>query len=128
MPSYPSRSPRLRQALECVIADLLLDVSVEIGRQAIVALKAYRFEPLRPGGGGHTLRPGKQTPLWNQLRAQLRPQLRRYGQQVNLGRMLGLPRQQINAFVTGGRRMPDAERTLQLLLWLVAVRQGRRPS
>ena len=128
MPSYPSRSPRLRQALECVIADLLLDVSAELGRQAIAALKSYRFEPPRPGRGGRTLRPSKQTPLWNQLRAQLRPHLRRYGQQVNLGRMLGLPRQRINSFVTGGGQMPDAERTLQLLVWLVAVRQGRRPS
>jgi hypothetical protein len=128
MDSYPPRPPRLRQALECVIADLLLDVSVELGRQAVVALKAYRFEPRAPGRGGRTLRPGKNTPLWNQLRAQLRPHLRQYGQQVNLGRMLGLPRQRINAFVTRGGEMPDAERTLQLLVWLVAVRQGRRPS
>jgi hypothetical protein len=34
----------------------------------------------------------------------------------------------VNSFVTGGGRMPDAERTLQLLAWLVAVRQGRRPA
>ncbi len=128
MPSYETCSPRLRQALDRVILDFLLDVSVELGRQAVVALKAYRLEPERTKRGGRTLRPGKQTPLWNQLRAQLRPQLRSYGQQVNLGRMLGLPRQRINAFVTGGGQMPDAERTLQLIVWLVAVRQGRRPS
>lgn len=127
MPSY-HHPPRLSQALDEVITDLLLDVSVEMGRHAVLALKAYRFEPRSPGRGGSTLRPGKQTPLWNQLRAQLRPHLRRYGQQVNLGRMLGLPRQRINAFVTGGGRMPDAERTLQLLVWLVAARQGRRPG
>lgn len=127
MPSHRSHSPHLRQALDSVITDLLLDISIELGRQAVLALKAFRIEPRRTGRSC-TVRPGKQTPLWNQLRAQLRPKLRRYGQQVNLGRMLGLPRQQINAFVTGGGRMPDAERTLQLLLWLVAVHQGRRPS
>jgi hypothetical protein len=77
---------------------------------------------------GRTLRPGKETPLWNKLRAQLRPELLKYGQQVNLGRVLGLPRQRINAFVTGGGQMPDAERTLQLLAWLIAVRRGQRPS
>ena len=82
----------------------------------------------RPGPVGATLRPGKNTPLWNELRAQLRPHLHKRGQQVNLGRMLDLPRQRINAFVTGGGQMPDAERTLQLLAWLMAVRQGRRPA
>ena len=128
MRSYQTRSPRLMQALDGIITDLLLDVSAELGRQALLALKTFRFEPRRAGRGARTLRPGAQTPLWNQLRAQLRPQLRRYSQQVNLGRMLGLPRQRINSFVTGGGQMPDAERTLQLLVWLVAVRQGRRPS
>jgi hypothetical protein len=96
----------------------------EIGRQSA---KAFRIEPKRKRIG-KTLRPGKETPLWNELRAQLRPHLQKYGYQVNLGRMLGLPRQRINAFVTGGGEMPDAERTLQLLAWLMAVRQGRRPS
>ena len=66
--------------------------------------------------------------MWNELRRQLRPFLKEYGRQVNLGRLLGLPRQRINAFVTGGGEMPDAERTLQLLAWLVAVRKGSRPS
>ena len=77
---------------------------------------------------GATLRPGKETPLWNALRAQIRPHLVKYGDQANLGRILGLPRQRVNAFVTGGGQMPDAERTLQLLAWLMAARQGRLPS
>jgi hypothetical protein len=87
----------------------------------------FRIEPQRSHRGG-TLRPGKETPLWNELRKQLRPHLRKYGHQANLGRMLGLPRQRINAFVTGGGQMPDAKRALQLLAWLIAVRQGHRPS
>lgn len=91
--------------------------------------QSFRIEPARRRGrAGKTLRPGKDTPLWNELRRQLRPHLRRYGSQVNLGRLLGLPRQRINAFATGGGQMPDAERTLQLLAWLIAVQAQRPPS
>ena len=103
---------------------------VEAGEQMLHhAAKAYRLRlrRRRPKVGA-TLRPGAETPLWNELRAALRPHLRRYGSQVNLGRMLGLHRQQIHAFITRGNRMPDAERTLQLLAWLIATQQGRRPS
>ena len=53
--------------------------------------EAYRIESRPRGRPGKTLRPGKQTPLWNELRRQLRPHLRRYGTQVNLGRLLGCP-------------------------------------
>ena len=108
------------------LVKVILAAAWEMAKQAP---RAFRVEPPRSRRrGGRTLRQGKETPLWNELRAQLRPYLRQYGQQVNLGRMLGLPRQRINAFVTGGGQMPDAERTLQLLAWLMAVRQGKRPS
>ena len=90
--------------------------------------QAFRIEKQRSRRGGKTLRPGPSTPLWNELRRQLRPYLRKYGYQANLGRLLGLPRQRVNAFVTGGGEMPDAERTLQLIAWLIAVRKGLRPS
>jgi hypothetical protein len=91
--------------------------------------QAFRLEQKRRSRrGGATLRPGKETPFWNALRKELRPHLRTYGSQANLGRLLGMPRQSINAFVTGGGRMPDAERTLQLLVWLLAVRSSRPPS
>jgi len=105
---------------------LIVAASVEMAKQAP---KTFRLEQRRRSGrGGATLRPGKATPLWNELRAQVRPHLKVYGQQVNLGRLLGLPRQRVNAFVTGGGQMPDAERTLQLLAWLMAVRLGKRPT
>jgi len=108
------------------LARLIRLAAEEMAKQAP---KAFQIEPRRRSRrGGATLRPGKETPLWNELRAQVRPHLQVYGQQVNLGRQLGLPRQRINAFVTGGGEMPDAERTLQLLAWLMAVRQGKRPS
>lgn len=97
------------------------------GEMTRQSAKAFRIETKR-SRTGKTLRPGRDTPLWNELRRQLRPYLQKYGYQANLGRLLGLPRQRVNAFVTGGGEMPDAERTLQLLAWLMAVRQGKRPS
>ena len=39
--------------------------------------EAYRIESRPRRRPGKTLRPGKQTPLWNELRRQLRPHLRR---------------------------------------------------
>ena len=47
---------------------------------------------------------------------------------MNLGRLLGLDRQTINAYFIARTRMPDAERALQLLTWLMAVRKGLPPS
>jgi hypothetical protein len=117
--------PRLRSDVE--LARLIRDLA---GEMISHSAEAFRLEA-RPRGRsrtGKTLRPGDSTPLWNELRRQLRPRLRRYGEQVNLGRLLGLPRQRINAFVTGGGEMPDAERTLQLLVWLASVQRGARPA
>lgn len=114
--------------LPVALADLLVAASVTMAQQAG---QAFRLELQRRTArrkGGNTLRPGSQTPFWNELRRQLQPHLRRYGHQANLARLLGLPRQRVNAFVTGGGEMPDAERTLQLLAWLMAVQRGKRPG
>jgi len=119
---HPYLDPRLK--LPFVLAEMLLEAA---GVMAGRARRAFRIASRR-GKFGATLRPGKETPLWNELRTQLRPHLSKYGQQANLARVLGLPRQRVNAFVTGGGEMPDAERTLQLLVWLIAVNQGRRPA
>jgi hypothetical protein len=107
-----------------------LILAIESAAEEMVAhlSMSFRVEKRPRGRGGKTLRPGAKTPLWNELRRQLRPHLKKYGDQVNLGRLLGLPRQRVNAFVTGGGEMPDAERTLQMLVWLIAVRRGPRPS
>lgn len=108
--------------------NLILAIEAMAEEMIEQATKAFRVEKNHSRPGGKTLRPGRNTPLWNELRRQIRPYLRKYGYQANLGRLLGLPRQRINAFVTGGGEMPDAERTLQLLAWLVAVRKGLRPG
>ena len=105
------------------LAELIVAAAFEMARDS---QKAFRISA-RGRGPGATLRPGRETPLWNELRAQLRPYLEKYGEQANLARVLGLPRQRINDFVTGGGKMPDAERTLQLLAWLMAARERKRP-
>ena len=84
--------------------------------------KAFRF--FRRPRKGAALHPGRDTPLWNALAAEVRPHLRQRGAQAKLGHLLALDRQTVHAFFVGRTRMPDAERTLQLLTWLIAMRQG----
>ncbi len=105
------------------LGELIVEAAMAMAEQAP---KAFRVSNRRRGG--RTLRPGPDTPLWNELREQLRPLLRRRGDQAMLARLLGLPRQRVNDFVTGGGTMPDAERTPQLLAWLMAAKHGRRPA
>lgn len=90
------------------------------------AFKAATRPPRRRGG--ETLRPGAGTPLWNALTAQLRPLLKVRGAKANLARILGVPRQTVSMWVTSRTRMPDAERTLQLIAWLIAMREGKPTS
>ena len=105
--------------------DLLLgDAAKEIAKQADQAFRLAK----RRDGAGRTLRPGKDTPLWNALVAELQPHLAKRGAQAQLARLLGLDRQAIHAFLKSRTRMPDAERALQLVAWLMAVREGRPPA
>lgn len=105
--------------LPIAAGELIIDVA------AFLAPHAAKAFQLRPSGrrAGKTLRPGSETPMWNAVQAELRQHLRKYGAQAHLGRWLGLPRQRVNAFVRSGTEMPDCERTLQLLIWLAAVRR-----
>lgn len=109
-------------ALGGFLSELLDDAAL----RAKERLDARKFKSRRRVGA--TLRPGKHTPLWNRMRTELRAWVRKRGDQVKLARVLGLPRQQVNAFLTRGSRMPDAERTLMILAWLAAARAGRPMS
>ena len=108
------------------ISDLVMAIVQEAAAGALEAREARRFRNRRRTGA--TLRPGKDTPLWNDLRKAVRSSVRKYGDQAKLARVLGLPRQRVNGFLTGGGEMPDAERTLLLLGWLAAARDGRPMS
>jgi hypothetical protein len=85
-----------------------------------------RMAPARTVGA--TIRPGRDTPLWNQLIADVRPLLRKRGEKAQLARLLGLQRQAVNEYFVSGRRMPDAERTLLLLEWLRLRQTGKKPA
>lgn len=113
-----------RLDLPLKLAELIHAAATEMAKRS---QKAFQISERRTRRGA-TLRPGKDTPLWNELRAQIRPHLRRRGEQANLARVLGLPRQRVHAFMSSGTQMPDAERTLQLLAWLLVARRGRRAA
>ena len=89
---------------------------------------SVRLRGLPRNPGGATLRPGRETPLWNRLVTQIRPRLKRRGEKAQLARLLGVHRQAINEYIVSQSRMPDAERTLLLMEWLEARRKNQRPS
>ena len=111
-------SPRLRLLLP--ILDLLIAVAEE---SAKAAHKTYKEAKRRRVGA--TLRPGADTPLWNELAAAAATQLVRYGDKARLARILGVPRQRVHQYVRSKTACPDAERTLLLLAWVHARRNGR---
>jgi hypothetical protein len=73
---------------------------------------------------GATLRPGPRSPLWNELARTVHAHATRYGDKAKLSRILGVPRQRVDDYLVGHRRMPDAERTLLLLQWLATRQAG----
>lgn len=73
-----------------------------------------------PGGG-------TSTPMWDRLAREFDQALQKPGARARIARHLGLPRQRITDY-TKGRRTPDAETTLRILHWLVAIRTGPDPS
>ncbi len=80
--------------------------------------------PRRPLRSQRTLRPGPDTPLWNELVRQVRPHLRKRGSKAQLARLLGLPRQRLQDCLKSGAACLDAERTLLLLGWLGFFQRG----
>lgn len=99
------------------LAEGLNVVATELGRSLRKKLKAA---PRRRGG---TLRPGVETPLWNALVEGGRPFLHRRGEKALLARELGLDRSRVSQFFVTRRAMPDAERALELLVWLAQRRK-----
>jgi hypothetical protein len=106
-----------------------------IAELAFLAAKAgvQRLRPPRPRPRrGATLRPGPDTPLWLALAAQIQPRLQRRGARALLARELGLHRMRMTEYFFRRSAMPDAERTLELLLWLARtdadLRRARTPK
>ncbi|MDF3059468.1 MAG: hypothetical protein K0R17_3683 [Rariglobus sp.] len=112
--------PRLKMML--LAADAMAFAAEATAR----ALKKARTKARGPRG--IALHPGVDTPLWNELSSALRSLRWKYGEKANLARVLGLPRQRVDDFIVGRRRLPDAERTLLLLHWLAARQRGTHLS
>lgn len=104
------------------LADALEFVAVELMREW---RKRNRPAP-RPRGA--TLRPGGQTPLWNALVAAVAPLLRRRGAKTLLARELALDPSRITEYFVTRTAMPDAERTMELLIWLGRWQRGQRKA
>ena len=75
---------------------------------------------------GVTLRPGAETPLWSALVEEVRPLLRKRGARALLARELGVHRMRVTEYFFRHHAMPDAERTLEILLWLGRQRRAER--
>lgn len=102
------------------LAVLLMEAAVKSAQ-----LAAKNYQRSRRPRVGETLKPGLETPLWNELSRAIETRLTRYGEKARLARVLGLPRQRIYEMLRVRRHLPDAERTLLLLAWLHARNSGR---
>lgn len=94
------------------MAEMLDALAVELAAQLRKRMKSA------PRPRGSTLRPGVDTPLWLALAREVQPLLAKRGAKALLARELGLHRSQITKFFVAKSAMPDAERALQLLVWL----------
>lgn len=103
---------RLRPLLG--FADALLDIARE---STIAARKTYH--ELARKSRGATLRPGPETPLWNELATMAAAHLGTFGAKAQLARILGVPRQRVHEYLVAKTACPDTERTLLLLAWVM---------
>ncbi len=102
------------------LVELLIFAAAESAKAARATYKEHNRKHV-----GATLRPGPATPLWNELVTAAREQLAGYGDKARLARILGVPRQRVHQYLRDASACPDAERTLLLLAWVQARRNGR---
>jgi hypothetical protein len=116
----PSIHPRFKPLI--FIAETL-----ELAARELAVAGRRRVTGLKPRGRrGLTLRPSIDTPLWNAVVAAVKPCLRRRGDRALLAHELGVHRARIREFFDQRSAMPDAERALQLLLWL-SINRRKQP-
>ena len=102
------------------LATLIGVVAVlEQAARALAVEARKRADTRKPKSGrGATLRPSRETPLWNAVATMAKPHLKQRGKSALLARELGLHRARIGEYFNRRSAMPDAERTLELLIWL----------
>lgn len=96
-----------------------------IGAARETLLQTTKLAQRRPSKAGSSLKPGIDTPLWNELRRRLASQLGKRGEGARLARFLGISRQRLHLLVKAHSALPDAERTLLILAWVIAREQGK---
>ena len=100
---------------------LLLDLAggLELAARELAKAARKRMDARKPRSGrGATLRPSAETPLWNAIATLVKPQLARRGDRALLARELGVHRARIGEYFDTNTAMPDAERALQILIWI----------
>ena len=107
------------------LAEGLMAVA-EAGLRSLAAARAKT--PERRTMRFAALRPGADTPMWNQLVKSAAPFFRRRGDKVKLARLLGISRQRLHQLLVAKTACADAERTLLLLAWVNARRGGQEWS
>lgn len=123
--------PTLRQAVFGTSSPTVIDLVEELiavaakasAEAAAARARAARRRDRRPRPG-LTLRPGPDTPLWNELVRHVQPHLRKRGNKAQLARLLGLSRQRLHECLRAGSGSLDAERTLLLIGWLGFFQRG----
>lgn len=97
-----------------------------LGLEALASagVRAAKKFKSRHRRSGQALSPGPATPLWNELAAECAIYLVRHGDKARLARILGLPRQRLHQLLVERTACPDAERTLQLMVWVARQRKG----
>lgn len=100
------------------------DVLDAAARESAKALTKIYREATRTSRGG-TLRPGPDTPLWNELAKLAATHLERYGDKANLARILGVPRQRVHEYLVSKTACPDTERALMLLAWVLTAEKRK---
>jgi hypothetical protein len=114
-----------RPALLFELAEELIDGAIAAAESARASRRIRRERARRDANGRRlALRPGPDTPLWNELVRQVQPYLRRRGSKAQLARLLGVPRQRLQACFRAKYACLDAERTLQLVGWLGFFQRG----
>ena len=114
-PELFGRSRHSGEWLLDVVADLVW-MSVE---KAAEAARTCRASSVPRGGVRQVLHPGPDTPLWNSLVERMQPHLAKWGTKAVLARELEVPRQRVNDYFVARTRMPDGERMLRVLTWLI---------
>lgn len=97
---------------------------LELAARELAVEARKKIDARKPKSGrGATLRPSAATPIWNSVVTMVKPHLKQRGKRALLARELGLHRARIGEYFDRQSAMPDAERTLELLIWL-----GRQSS